>query len=116
MLRGKMRRFAISMVPPVAARLQSAYGLSGECNNCGACCQLLIRCPHWDTKNSRCKAYADRPNVCRLFPITPSDLGDVTCVPGAPECGYRFVRQPARPVLYHIAKARPVGDAETEAP
>jgi len=61
----------------------------------------------------RCMVYEQRPDMCRLFPITPQDLKDATYVPGAPECGFRFVRQPE--TLYQIAKPGPLA-ARSETP
>lgn len=113
LLAGKIRRFLLTLFPPAAERLRAAYGISGECHNCGACCQLLLRCPHWNAEALRCAAYAQRPNICRLFPITPKDLKDATYVPGAPECGFRFTRQPI--TLYQMAKPGPLA-ARSETP
>lgn len=61
----------------------------GECNRCGACCEILFRCPflkkHVDG-SSACGIYQFRPNSCRLFPINQKDIDDVKG-----NCSYYFV-------------------------
>src|SRR4051812_7515563 len=71
---GKVRRIFLSMVPPLSRFLQKKYRLDGDCNRCGTSCKLLFKCPHWDDGSKLCSVYEDRPNICRLFPITPSDI------------------------------------------
>jgi hypothetical protein len=58
LIRGKFRRLLIYSVPALARHLGAHYGLQGGCNNCGASCNLLFRCPYWDTDVSH---YAHRP-------------------------------------------------------
>ncbi|MGH9899276.1 MAG: YkgJ family cysteine cluster protein [Pyrinomonadaceae bacterium] len=64
----------------------------GECNRCGACCEILFRCPflkkHEDG-SSACGIYQFRPNSCRLFPINRKDIDDVKG-----NCSYYFVDEP----------------------
>lgn len=90
---GKLRRMSISLFPPLAKMLQEHYGLTGGCAHCGASCKLLFQCPHWDDKNSRCSIYEFRPSVCRLFPITPSDIGDRNLTNTQVPCGFRLSSQ-----------------------
>jgi Putative zinc- or iron-chelating domain len=85
---GKIRRSAIVCVPGLGARLQRRHGLAGGCTQCGASCNLLMRCPRWDPGTRLCRIYDSRPPVCRLFPMTPADLRDVA-LSGA-QCGHRF--------------------------
>ena len=87
---GKFRRICLSFFPPIARWLQKHYGLSGECQHCSSSCKLLFQCPHWDDQSSRCSVYEDRPNTCRLFPITPGDIKDRNV--GSPKipCGFKF--------------------------
>ncbi len=73
---GKVRRAGLALVPPLARKLQRHYGLEGGCRNCGFSCRLLFQCPHWDANAYRCSVYADRPHMCRLYPITPADIRD----------------------------------------
>jgi len=95
LIRGKLRRFTLSAVPSLARALQRHYGLTGSCARCGASCQLLFQCPHWDGASQLCTVYEDRPNVCRLFPITPADLSDRDLVAPQHACGLAFVRKSA---------------------
>jgi hypothetical protein len=105
---GKARRVFYSSMPPLARALQKRYGMTGGCQSCGASCQLLFKCPHWDHKSHLCSVYEDRPNICRLFPITPADIADRDLVLKAKPatCGFEFTkrseglaRSPAKPVV-----------------
>ncbi|MER3428075.1 MAG: hypothetical protein C4334_08230 [Pyrinomonas sp.] len=90
---GKLRRFvnahfrAQEVIASLALR-------RGECNRCGACCEMLFKCPflrrHEDGTTS-CGIYQDRPTQCRLFPIDRRDLEEVR---GA--CSYYFVDRPVQ--------------------
>lgn len=93
---GKLRRIGISFFPPLARSLQMHYGLTGGCAHCGASCKLLFQCPHWDDKNNRCSIYELRPSVCRLFPITPSDIIDRNLTKTETPCGFRFNNNPRK--------------------
>ena len=91
LIRGKFRRVCLSFFPALSRRLQQSHGLSGGCRSCGASCKLLFQCPHWDEASSLCSVYEDRPNICRLFPITPADVSDRNLVQGIDgPCGFRF--------------------------
>ena len=85
---GKIRRSAIVCVPGLGARLQRKHGLAGHCHQCGASCNLLMRCPQWDPGTRLCRIYESRPPVCRLFPMTPADLRDVELA--GQHCGHHF--------------------------
>lgn len=87
---GKFRRLVLSSVPPLARLLQKHHGLTGGCQSCGASCQLLFQCPHWDNRSHLCSVYEDRPNICRLFPITPADIRDRSLVNQEVGCGFAF--------------------------
>jgi len=88
--RGKARRSTISLFPPLARHLQKKYGLQGGCTSCGASCNLMFQCPHWDASTHLCGVYEDRPDVCRQFPITPMDISDRTLVRNDVNCGFTF--------------------------
>jgi putative zinc- or iron-chelating protein len=90
LIRGKFRRLLICSVPLLARYLRTHYRLEGGCNNCGASCNLLFRCPHWDTDSRLCTVYESRPRVCRMFPITPSDLRDRNLALRHTVCGFQF--------------------------
>src|SRR6266404_3495583 len=100
LIRGKLRRWALSTVPPLARALQRHYGSVGGCRQCGASCNLLFACPHWSEQDQLCTVYDDRPSVCRLFPITPGDLAERDLVQPATACGFAFVRHSAAASVY----------------
>jgi hypothetical protein len=88
---GKLRRFVSAnfrkqeVIEALALR-------RGECNRCGACCELLFKCPFLKKQvdgTSTCGIYEDRPNQCRLFPITRRDLEEVR-----ETCSFSFIERP----------------------
>src|SRR5689334_3973733 len=90
---GKIRRF----VNTNFRKQETVANLAlrrGECNRCGACCELVFKCPflkkHPDG-TSLCGIYENRPNSCRLFPIEPRDLLEVRGT-----CSYYFIEKPVR--------------------
>ena len=101
LIRGKFRRLLICSVLPLARHLRAHYGLQGGCNSCGASCNLLFRCPHWDTDSGLCTVYESRPRVCRMFPITPTDLRDRDLERRHTVCGFHFAaeKKDTRPLL-----------------
>jgi Fe-S-cluster containining protein len=92
LLLGKLRRVAICLVPGLGEALRRRHNLSGGCVRCGTSCNLLIRCPHWIESTGLCGIYEDRPDVCRLFPITPADMRDLALARSDSHCGYSFGR------------------------
>ena len=92
-IRGKIRRAMIGCVPGLALNLRRKHGLTGGCTSCGASCNLLFTCPHWDKESRLCSIYEDRPLACRMFPITPADLRDRSLAASGTKCGYCFVRK-----------------------
>jgi hypothetical protein len=90
---GKLRRFVsanfrkLEVVDSLALR-------RGECNRCGACCEILFKCPflkkHVDGTTT-CGIYEDRPNQCRLFPIEKRDLEEVRGT-----CSFYFIEKPMK--------------------
>ena len=90
---GKIRRFLNAnfrkqeMVAALALR-------RGECNRCGACCELLFKCPFLKKNSdgtSLCGIYENRPNSCRLFPIEKRDIQELHG-----SCSYYFIGKPVR--------------------
>ena len=90
---GKIRRFVNTnfrkheMIASLAQR-------RGECNQCGACCELVFKCPFLKKKpdgTSLCGIYENRPNSCRLFPIEPRDIQEVRGT-----CSYYFIEEPVQ--------------------
>ena len=88
---GKLRRFVSANFrkDEVVAKLALRQG---ECNRCGACCEILFKCPflkqHTDGTTT-CGIYEDRPNQCRLFPIDKRDLEEVRG-----SCSFYFIEKP----------------------
>ncbi|MEO8433654.1 MAG: YkgJ family cysteine cluster protein [Pyrinomonadaceae bacterium] len=90
---GKLRRFV-----NISFRKQDVIAAlalrRGECNRCGACCELVFKCPflkkHSDG-SSTCGIYENRPNACRLFPIEKRDIEEVRGT-----CTYYFIEKPVR--------------------
>ena len=90
---GKLRRFVSAnfrkdeVIAALALR-------RGDCNRCGACCEILFKCPflkkHKDGTTT-CGIYEDRPNVCRLFPIDRRDLQEVRGI-----CSFYFIEKPVK--------------------
>jgi hypothetical protein len=90
---GKLRRFVSANFRRQEV-IESLALRRGECNRCGACCEILFKCPflkkHRDGTTS-CGIYEDRPNQCRLFPITPRDLEEVRGT-----CSFYFIEKPVK--------------------
>ncbi|MBC7911011.1 MAG: YkgJ family cysteine cluster protein [Pyrinomonadaceae bacterium] len=90
---GKLRRFVSANFrkQEVVAMLSLRRG---ECNRCGACCEILFKCPflkkHRDGTTT-CGIYEDRPNQCRLFPIEKRDLEEVRG-----SCSFYFIEKPIK--------------------
>lgn len=90
LLIGKFRRIILSAIPILANALRKHYGLEGSCHSCGASCKLLFQCPHWDDDSHLCTVYEFRPDTCRYFPMTPSDIRDRNLVLKNKPCGFTF--------------------------
>ena len=90
---GKLRRFVKTnfkkreIVADLALR-------RGECNRCGACCELVFKCPFLKKQKdgtTLCGIYENRPNQCRLFPTEQRDIQEVRG-----SCSYYFIEKPVR--------------------
>lgn len=88
---GKWRRYALVTWHPEYVRAWAERRL-GECNRCGACCNFIFRCPHYEELpdgSANCRVFAAgsrlRPEQCARFPIDPIDLESVADV-----CSYSF--------------------------
>jgi hypothetical protein len=90
---GKLRRFVNINFRKEEVVAQLALR-RGDCNRCGACCEILFKCPflkkHRDGTTS-CGIYEDRPNQCRLFPIERRDLEEVRGT-----CSFYFIERPVK--------------------
>ncbi|MCP9496183.1 MAG: YkgJ family cysteine cluster protein [Pyrinomonadaceae bacterium MAG19_C2-C3] len=85
---GKVRRF-VQINFHKQETLAALELRRGECNRCGACCEILFKCPFLkkhDDGSSTCGIYEDRPDQCRLFPINQRDLTEVRG-----SCSYYFI-------------------------
>jgi hypothetical protein len=90
---GKIRRF----VKTTFRKEDTIAALAlrqGECNRCGACCELVFKCPFLKKNpdgTSMCGIYESRPNSCRLFPIDKRDIQEVRGT-----CSYYFIEKPVQ--------------------
>lgn len=90
---GKLRRFVSANFRKQEV-IESLALRRGDCNRCGACCEILFKCPFLkkhDDGTSTCGIYEDRPNQCRLFPITRRDLQEVRGT-----CSFYFIEKPVK--------------------
>jgi|ERR1700730_13633648 len=90
---GKIRRFVITNFRKQNT-IDSLALRRGECNRCGACCELVFKCPFLKKQSdgtSLCGIYENRPNSCRLFPIEQRDIQEVRG-----SCSYYFIEKPVR--------------------
>lgn len=86
---GKWRRFWLVHFQKEYVEQQLSVR-QGDCNQCGACCSMLLTCPML-TKQGGCLAYGTcRPQSCKTFPIDQRDINEVNL--GGAQCGYRFNR------------------------
>jgi len=90
---GKIRRF-VNTTFRKQETIESLALRRGECNRCGACCELVFKCPFlkkMSDGSSMCGIYENRPNSCRLFPIEKRDIQEVRGT-----CSYYFIEKPVR--------------------
>ncbi len=84
----------------------------GECAHCGACCEILWRCPFLrtdkNTQSSYCSVHKSRPLPCRTFPIDPKTVELISVDRSADNgCSYRFQQIIDQKRLELEAKQRP---------
>ena len=90
---GKLRRY----VRQKFKKQELIAGLAlrrGECNRCGACCELVFKCPFLKKQldgTTICGIYENRPNQCRLFPTEQRDIQELRGT-----CSYYFIEKPVR--------------------
>ena len=92
-MQGKLRRFVSANFRKGEVVAQLALR-QGECNRCGACCEILFKCPFLKKQRdgtTSCGIYEDRPNQCRLFPIEKRDLEEVRGT-----CSFYFIERPVK--------------------
>jgi hypothetical protein len=97
---GKIRRAMLGRVLKGVTRRRHALR-RGQCNRCGACCQLGRICPALltsPTGPAACERYDSwRDPTCHLFPTTVSDLRDRDMILPDRPCGYYFVDEKDQP-------------------
>jgi hypothetical protein len=83
----KARRSFLATFKPEYIEKAIAETRKGECHRCGACCELIYRCPFLgkDSENlPYCRIYGDlRPANCRNYPFDAKDSE-------IDQCGYKF--------------------------
>lgn len=87
----KLRRFYLGTFKPETIQKSIETTRTGECHRCGACCELIYRCPFLgrDSQNlPYCRVYGDlRPANCRNYPFDVIDSE-------VDRCGFKF-KKPA---------------------
>ena len=83
---GKTARFFIPLFRPEYVKRQIALR-RGYCACQGACCQIGIKCPFYDSRagTKGCRIYGFRFSQCSFFPLNNFDLAAVK-----EKCGYYF--------------------------
>lgn len=83
----RARRFYLATFKKDYVIKSVAETRQGQCHQCGACCELIYKCPFLgkDANNlSYCRIYGDlRPNNCHVYPIDKIDSE-------IPQCGFTF--------------------------
>ena len=90
---GKLRRFLRTNLRKQEV-IEALSLRRGECNRCGACCEILYKCPFLKKETdgtATCGIYEDRPNACRYFPIDQRDLREVRG-----SCSFYFIEKPIK--------------------
>lgn len=64
----------------------------GDCNRCGLCCQLVVKCVflRYEDGLAACGCYEKRPPNCSKFPVNQADIDDVNRIAPHAPCGYSF--------------------------
>ena len=91
---GKIRRMFLVYLRPHKTRTDLSKR-QGECQRCGACCAIVLRCPALKGNNGtiQCRIYDARSNVCKTFPINQKDIDDRDLIMPHKKCGFYFNNQ-----------------------
>ncbi len=85
----KMRRFYLGTFKKDYIQKVIEETRTGDCHRCGACCELVYRCPFLgkDAENlPYCRVYGElRPANCRNYPFDSRDSE-------IDQCGFKFKR------------------------
>lgn len=83
----KLRRTYLSIFQQEYVRKSIAETRQGECHRCGACCELVHKCPFLGRDAQSlpyCRVYGElRPANCRTYPLDATDSE-------IEKCGYTF--------------------------
>lgn len=88
---GTPRRFLLNHLRPGYVQ-QNLARRQGDCNRCGLCCQLVVKCVflRYDKGLASCARYDSRPGNCSNFPFDQADIDDVNAIAPHMPCGYSF--------------------------
>jgi uncharacterized protein len=85
----KLRRTYLSAFRPEYVQKSIAETRKGDCHRCGACCELVHRCPFLGRDGQNlpyCRVYGElRPGNCRNYPLDATDSE-------IEQCGYTFAK------------------------
>ena len=95
LLRGVHRRLHLNWFRPDYIRASLLHRI-GECQRCGACCQLGWRC-HYLQKDAKgipsCRIHTGRrPPNCHAFPIDQRDIADRNLISPTVPCGFSWAQ------------------------
>src|SRR4051812_1767379 len=79
----KARRFYLGTFRPEYIKKSIAENRKGDCHRCGACCELIYKCPFLGKDSQSlpyCRIYGDlRPTNCRSYPFDKIDSEIAQC-------------------------------------
>jgi hypothetical protein len=85
----KARRFYLGTFRPEYIARSIAENRKGDCHRCGACCELIYKCPFLGRDSQKlpyCRIYGDlRPENCRNYPFDVIDSE-------IERCGFKFAQ------------------------
>lgn len=83
----KWRRFYLGSFRPDYIAKSIAENRTGDCHRCGACCELIYKCPFLGRDAQKlpyCRIYGDlRPANCRNYPFDEVDSE-------VEQCGFKW--------------------------
>ena len=90
-LLGTPRRFFLNVLKADYVR-RSVAMRQGDCNRCGICCQLVVKCVflRFEDGLAACGRYENRPPNCSQFPIDQADIEEVNRIAPHAPCGFSF--------------------------
>lgn len=99
---GTFRRWLFSTFLPERILTRWRPFRQGECNRCGMCCKIVLRCPflHEADQQTACLIYTSTRHVpppCLSYPFDPADLADVQRAIAPAICPFTFTGEPEYP-------------------